>query len=63
VHAVLRKAFRLLPLDGLGMSQAEFAAALAYVDPGGVIETGGLTEAEMKHRYATALGLPGSEAF
>jgi putative hydrolase of the HAD superfamily len=46
----------------LGMSQAEFAAALGYVDPGGVIETGGLTEAEMKYRYAIALGLPGSQA-
>ena len=44
------------------MSQAEVAAALAHVDPDGVIQTGGLTEAEMKHRYTTALGLPGSQA-
>jgi epoxide hydrolase-like predicted phosphatase len=46
----------------LGLSEADFGAALAYVDPGGVIPTGGLTELDMKHRYATALGLSDSQA-
>jgi epoxide hydrolase-like predicted phosphatase len=46
----------------LGMTEAEVEAALARVDPGGVIATGGVTEAEMRNRYATLLGLPNSQA-
>src|ERR1700733_6205542 len=41
----------------LEISEAQFESALAHLDPGGVIATGGITEAEIKHRYATALGL------
>jgi putative hydrolase of the HAD superfamily len=46
----------------LGMSEAELEAAVALVDPGGVMPTGGLTEAEIKKQYATALGLSGRQA-
>ena len=46
----------------LGMSEAEFRSAVADIDPGGVIPTGGLTEAEIRHRYAAALGLTQSQA-
>jgi hypothetical protein len=38
----------------LGMSEPEFEAALAYVDPGGVIPTGGLTEARASAKSVSA---------
>jgi putative hydrolase of the HAD superfamily len=41
----------------LRMTEPEFAAALASVDPEGAAETGGLTEAQYLDRYAAALGL------
>jgi epoxide hydrolase-like predicted phosphatase len=46
----------------LGMSEAEFGSAAASADPGGVIATGGLTETEIRHRYAAALGLTQPQA-
>jgi epoxide hydrolase-like predicted phosphatase len=46
----------------LGMSEAEFRSAVADIDPGGVIPTGGLTETEIRHRYAAALGLTQPQA-
>jgi putative hydrolase of the HAD superfamily len=46
----------------LGMSEADFAAALAPVDPELRHLTGGFTEAQMRHRYATALGLSDAQA-
>lgn len=39
------------------MGAAEFQAAIASVDPDGVIRTGGLSEAQYRRRYASALGL------
>jgi glucose-1-phosphatase len=41
----------------LGMTEPEFAAALASVDPEGLVRTGGLTETQYLDRYAAALGL------
>lgn len=41
----------------LGMSQPEFDAAVSRVDPHGLAETGGFSEAEMRESYADALGL------
>ncbi|HUZ35515.1 MAG TPA: HAD family phosphatase [Streptosporangiaceae bacterium] len=46
----------------LGMSADGFEAALAGVDPGGLITTGGLSEAKIRQRYADALGLPEAAA-
>jgi epoxide hydrolase-like predicted phosphatase len=45
-----------------GMSAAEFDAALASVDPDGLIPIGGLTESEYLGRYVQALGLTPSLA-
>lgn len=42
----------------LRMSEPDFAAALALVDPDGLTETGGLTEAQLMDQYRAALGLP-----
>src|SRR5262245_4566950 len=47
--------------ERLGMTSAEFDAALATVDPDDVIETGGLSEAEFASRYAEALRLSTEE--
>jgi len=44
-------------LARLAMNEAEFAAALASVDPDDAIKTGGLSEPEYASRYAAALGL------
>ena len=49
-------------LDGkwcrlLGMTEAAYAAALATVDPENLIPVGGLSEAEIRVRFAVALGL------
>jgi len=41
----------------LGMSEADFEAALAKVDPDRASRTGGLSEAEMARQYAAALSL------
>lgn len=43
--------------DRLGMSEAEFRAANANVDPDDLISTGGLSEAAYRQRYADAFGL------
>ena len=43
------------------MSEAEFEAALASVDPDGVSGVGGLSEAEMAGKYAAALGLSAAQ--
>jgi epoxide hydrolase-like predicted phosphatase len=46
----------------LGISEADFKTALAgRVDPDKVIATGGMDEAEIKRRYAAALGLSDSQ--
>ncbi len=42
----------------LRMSEPDFAAALALVDPDGLTGTGGLTEAQLLDQYSAALGLP-----
>ena len=41
----------------LRMSEPDFAAALARVDPDGLTGTGGLTEAQLLDQYSAALGL------
>jgi putative hydrolase of the HAD superfamily len=41
----------------LGMTEAEFAAAVATVDPVRASRTGALTEAQLSARYAAALGM------
>lgn len=41
------------------MGAEELRAAVASVDPDGIIRTGGLSEAQYRGRYAAALGLPG----
>jgi HAD superfamily hydrolase (TIGR01509 family) len=46
----------------LGLNEPEFDAALARVDPDDLVETGGLSEAEMRASYAEALGLSAAEA-
>jgi putative hydrolase of the HAD superfamily len=46
----------------LGLSEPEFEAALARVDPDDLVETGGLSEAQMRASYADALGLSAEEA-
>ncbi len=43
--------------ERLGLDAAEFASALARVDPDGGIGTGVLTEAAYQQRFAAALGL------
>ena len=43
--------------ERLGLDAAEFASALARVDPDGGIGTGVLTEAAYRQRFAAALGL------
>jgi len=43
--------------ERLGLTEAEFLAALARVDPDDVILTGGLSEAQYGRRYAAALSL------
>jgi epoxide hydrolase-like predicted phosphatase len=61
---------RSVPVDGLmarwcgllGMDEAALRAALRTVDPDGVIETGGMTEAVYMRRYADALGLTAEQA-
>jgi epoxide hydrolase-like predicted phosphatase len=45
----------------LGLTAVEFQVALASVDPGDVIKTGGLSEAQYRHRYTAALGLTGAQ--
>ena len=45
----------------LGMTEPDFAAALATIDPDGASGTGGLTEAQLTARYAAALGLSDSQ--
>jgi epoxide hydrolase-like predicted phosphatase len=47
--------------ERLGLAAAEFQAALAGVDPGDVIKTGGLSEAQYRQRYAAVLGLSGAQ--
>jgi epoxide hydrolase-like predicted phosphatase len=44
--------------ERLGMGEAEFQAAMALANPGSAITIGGLSEAEYRQRYASALGLP-----
>lgn len=48
--------------ERLSMTEPEFEAALGRVDPGGIIATGGLTEAQYSRRYASALGLSSAQA-
>lgn len=48
--------------DRLGLSQSEFDAAVARVDPDGQAQTGGLSEAEMRNRYAQVLALSPADA-
>jgi putative hydrolase of the HAD superfamily len=43
------------------LGEADLRAALAPVDPDGLMETGGLTEAEYQRRYAAALGLTSAQ--
>lgn len=45
----------------LGMTEADFAAALATVNPQRASRTGGLGEAELTDRYAAALGMSDSQ--
>ncbi len=52
-ESVLSAAWR----ERLGMSPAEFMAALAAIDPDGVSETGQMSESEWADRSATCLGL------
>jgi len=46
----------------LGLSQPEFDAAIARVDAGGLAETGVLSEAALRSRFAETLGLSRVEA-
>ena len=46
----------------LGLDEAAFRDALRAVDPGGVIETGGLPESVYMRRYAEVLGLTPEQA-
>jgi len=48
--------------ERLGIDAAEFRAALAIVDPGDIIKTGGLSETRYRRRYAAALGLSRAQA-
>jgi HAD superfamily hydrolase (TIGR01509 family) len=48
--------------ERLGMGESRFRSMLGSVDPDGIIETGGLTEAEYGRRYAEALGLSSAQA-
>jgi HAD superfamily hydrolase (TIGR01509 family) len=45
----------------LGMSEADYEAALARVDPDSASRVGGLSEAELAARYAAALGLSAAQ--
>ncbi len=47
--------------DRLGMSETDFEAALAKVDPDRASGTGGLSEAEIARQYAAALNLSGEQ--
>jgi epoxide hydrolase-like predicted phosphatase len=46
----------------LGLSQAEFDMATLSVDPDGLVETGALSETQLRSQFAEALGLSPSEA-
>jgi epoxide hydrolase-like predicted phosphatase len=46
----------------LGLTQAEFDAAIGRVDPDGLAETGELSEGELRARFAEALRLTRAEA-
>lgn len=46
----------------LGMAQGDFDAAMARVDPDGVVTVGGLDEAGLRRRYAEVLGLSDAQA-
>lgn len=48
--------------ERLGLTAAEFDAAVDRVDPQGLAVTGGLGEAELRAGYAGALGLTGTQA-
>jgi putative hydrolase of the HAD superfamily len=48
--------------ERLGLSESDFAAAMARVDPDGHIGTGRLTETECRQRFADALGLSSAQA-
>jgi FMN phosphatase YigB (HAD superfamily) len=48
--------------ERLGMGDAQFQSAMGSVDPDGIIQTGGLTEAKYSRRYSEALGLSGAQA-
>jgi putative hydrolase of the HAD superfamily len=45
-------------LERLGLSRADFSAALAAIDPGSLSETGQMSEAEWTARCAACLRLP-----
>lgn len=47
--------------ESLGLDAAEFASALARVDPDGGIGTGALTEAAYRRRFADELGLSAAQ--
>ena len=47
--------------DRLGMSEQDFEAALANVDPERAAGVGGLSEAELTRQYAVALGLSAAQ--
>jgi epoxide hydrolase-like predicted phosphatase len=47
--------------DRLGMSEADFEAALAKVDPDRASRVGGLSEAELARQYAAALSLSAAQ--
>ena len=48
--------------EHLGLGEAAFRAAIASVDPDGLITTGGLSEAQYRRRYTAALGLSRGQA-
>jgi putative hydrolase of the HAD superfamily len=45
-----------------GLTEAEFDAALQRADPSGLVPTGGLTESELRARYADTLALSPADA-
>jgi epoxide hydrolase-like predicted phosphatase len=61
-HVEPQDAFERRWQQRLGLSEDEYAAAVATVDRGGATGVGGMTEAEFSRRYAAALGLSSAQA-